>query len=66
VLDLIARRRSLSVEEVVESFGVSAATARRDLDDLAAQQWIIRTRGGAIAHTVTYDLQLRYKSGQRT
>lgn len=66
MLELIAARRSLSVEDVVESFGVSAATVRRDLDDLAAQQLITRTRGGAIAHTVAYDLPLRYKSGRRS
>lgn len=66
VLELIARRRTLRVEDVVEHFGVSAATVRRDLDDLAAQQLITRTRGGAVAHTVAYDLPLRYKTARQS
>jgi DeoR family transcriptional regulator, aga operon transcriptional repressor len=41
---------------------VSAATVRRDLDDLAAQQMLTRIRGGAVARGVTYDLPLRYKT----
>lgn len=66
VLELVAEHGSLSVEEVVEAFEVSAATARRDLDDLAAQQLITRTRGGAVAHMVTYDLPLRYKASRQS
>lgn len=66
VLELVAQRGSLSVDDLIDTFGVSAATARRDLDDLSAQQLITRTRGGAIAHTVTYDLPLRYKGGRQT
>lgn len=62
VLDLLVTRGSLSVEAIAEQFGVSAATVRRDLLDLAGQQLIARTRGGAVAHVVSYDLPLRYKS----
>lgn len=65
VVELVARRGSLSVEDVADAFEVSAATARRDLDDLAGQQLITRTRGGAVAHTVTYDLPMRYKSSRQ-
>lgn len=65
VLELVAQRGSLSVEDVVSAFDVSAATARRDLDDLSAQQLVTRTRGGAVAHTVTYDLPMRYKSSRQ-
>lgn len=62
VLDLLVARGSLSVETIADEFDVSAATVRRDLDDLASQQLIARTRGGAVAHVVSYDLPLRYKS----
>jgi DeoR family transcriptional regulator, aga operon transcriptional repressor len=62
VLDLLVARGSLSVEAIAEEFGISAAPVRRDLDDLASQQLIARTRGGAVAHVVSYDLPLRYKS----
>ncbi|MBN9620990.1 MAG: DeoR/GlpR transcriptional regulator [Actinobacteria bacterium] len=65
VVELVVSRGTLSVDEVSDVFEVSAATARRDLDDLAAQQLITRTRGGAVAHTVSYDLPLRYKSSRR-
>lgn len=65
VLELVAGRGSLRVEDLVESFAISGATARRDLDDLAAQQLITRTRGGAVAHTVNYDLPLRYKTSRQ-
>ena len=43
---------------------VSAATIRRDFDQLAEQQMLIRTRGGAVAHGVSYDLPLRYKTAR--
>lgn len=62
IIELVGERGSVSVEDVVQASGVSAATARRDLDELADQQLVMRTRGGAVAHTVTYDLPLRYKS----
>lgn len=61
ILDMLAERQQLSVEEIVSTLGVSPATARRDLDSLAEQQLITRTRGGAIAHAAAYDLPLRYR-----
>lgn len=66
LLTLIARRGSVTVDDVISAFDVSPATARRDLDDLAAQRLIARTRGGAVAHTVAYDLPLRYKSSRQS
>ncbi len=65
MVELIADRRRLSVGDVVGGFDVSAATARRDLNELAEQQLVQRTRGGAVAHTVSYDLPLRYKGGRQ-
>ncbi len=65
LLSLLARSGRLSVEEAAAELGVSAATIRRDFDQLAQQQMLTRTRGGAVAHTVTYDLPLRYKSARR-
>ena len=41
---------------------MSAATIRRDFDELASQQMLTRIRGGAVAQAVNYDLPLRYKS----
>ena len=47
-----------------ERLDVSQATIRRDFDQLAQQQMITRTRGGAVANGVSYDLPLRYKTRQ--
>jgi len=61
VLDLLAETGQVEVEDIVTTLNVSAATARRDLDALASQQMLTRTRGGAIGQSVAYDLPLRYK-----
>lgn len=64
VLDLLADGGQVEVEQIVDQLGVSPATARRDLDALASQQLLTRTRGGAVAHSVAYDLPIRYKNQQ--
>ncbi len=64
LLSLLASRGRLNVEEAAAELDVSTATIRRDFDQLARQQMLTRTRGGAVAHTVTYDLPLRYKSAR--
>ena len=61
VLDLLAETGRIEVGDVVRRLGVSPATIRRDLDALARQQLLTRTRGGAVTHSVAYDLPLRYK-----
>jgi len=62
LLELLAADGQVTVEKAAQELGVSAATVRRDFDDLAAQQMLTRIRGGAVAQAVTYDLPLRYKS----
>src|ERR1700691_4727766 len=62
LLELLAAEGQLQVEEGAKALGVSEATVRRDLDELARQQMLTRIRGGAVAQGVTYDLPLRYKS----
>lgn len=64
VLDLLAESGQVEVEAIVDRLDVSPATARRDLDALAQQQLLTRTRGGAVAHSVAYDLPIRYKNQQ--
>jgi DeoR/GlpR family transcriptional regulator of sugar metabolism len=51
ILQLIARNQRISVTEVCETFEVSEATARRDLETLAGQGKVQRVHGGAIALT---------------
>ncbi|GAA0895700.1 DeoR/GlpR family DNA-binding transcription regulator [Streptomyces asiaticus] len=65
LLDLLARDGTIDVEEAAAELAVSAATIRRDLDELAQQQMLTRTRGGAVAHNLSYDLPLRYKTARR-
>ena len=60
VLDLLAGSGQVEVDDIITQLGVSAATARRDLDTLAEQQLLTRTRGGAIGQSVAYDLPARY------
>lgn len=64
VLALLAETGHVEVEQIVEKLGVSPATVRRDLDALAEQQLLTRTRGGAASQSVAYDLPLRYKNLQ--
>jgi DeoR family transcriptional regulator of aga operon len=64
LLELLAERGQLQVDEIVEALEVSPATARRDLDTLAEQRLLARTRGGALSLEVAYDLPIRYKSEQ--
>jgi len=62
LLELLASNGQMQVEDAAKALGGSAATGRRDIDELASQQMLTRIRGGAIAQGVTYDLPLRYKS----
>src|SRR5665647_3917387 len=48
VLELLAVTGQLEVEDIITTLGVSAATARRDLDALASQQLLTRTRGARL------------------
>lgn len=65
LLELLAARGHVEVDELSAELGVSEATIRRDLDHLAHQQLLTRTRGGAVVQQVAYDLPLRYKAARR-
>ncbi|MFJ4717434.1 DeoR/GlpR family DNA-binding transcription regulator [Streptomyces sp. NPDC088785] len=64
LLELLVERGRLDVEDAAGELGVSAATIRRDFDQLAEQQMLVRTRGGAVVHGVSYELPLRYKTAR--
>ncbi|MCC9178437.1 DeoR/GlpR family DNA-binding transcription regulator [Arthrobacter sp. zg-Y750] len=66
ILDLLAARGHVQVEDVMAELKVSPATARRDLDTLAAQRLLTRTRGGATMEAVAYDLPTRYTRDDHT
>lgn len=64
LLDLLAERGMLDVDDTAHELDVSPATIRRDLDALASQQLLTRTHGGAVPNATAYDLPLRYKSAK--
>lgn len=64
LLELLTATGRLEVEEAAATLDVSPATIRRDLDELAEQRLLVRTRGGAVPHGVSYELPLRYKSSR--
>ena len=64
LLEILTESGRVSVEDAAEKLDVSQATIRRDFDQLAQQQMITRTRGGAVANGVSYDLPLRYKTAK--
>ena len=65
LLDEMAAHGHVDVDEMAQRLGVSASTVRRDLNQLTEQQLVTRTRGGAVAAGVSYDLPLRYKASRR-
>ncbi|HEY3471634.1 MAG TPA: DeoR/GlpR family DNA-binding transcription regulator [Amycolatopsis sp.] len=65
LLDMVGQREKIDVEESAEELDVSPATIRRDLDHLAGRQLLTRTRGGAVAGNVAYDLPLRHKAARK-
>lgn len=65
LLEILAHSGSIDVEGAATELEVSTATIRRDLDELGQQQMLVRTRGGAVSHSVSYDLPLRYKAGRQ-
>ncbi|AXB42675.1 DeoR/GlpR family DNA-binding transcription regulator [Amycolatopsis albispora] len=64
LLDMIGQRDKIDVDETAAELDVSPATIRRDLDHLAERQLLTRTRGGAVASNVAYDLPLRHKAAR--
>jgi DeoR/GlpR family transcriptional regulator of sugar metabolism len=60
---MIQRRKRLDVNDLVERFGTSAVTIRKDLDSLQARGILQRTHGGAVLaedveKTITVDTKL--------
>ncbi len=65
LLDEMAAHGHVDVEQMAGRLQVSASTVRRDLNQLTEQQLVTRTRGGAVAAGVSYDLPLRYKASRQ-
>ncbi|MFB6959246.1 DeoR/GlpR family DNA-binding transcription regulator [Streptomyces sp. NPDC056309] len=65
LLEVLGNQGNISVTEAAERLGCSSATIRRDMDELARQSLLTRTRGGAVVSSVAYDLPLRYKTARK-
>ncbi|MFD4256794.1 DeoR/GlpR family DNA-binding transcription regulator [Streptomyces sp. NPDC058534] len=65
LLEMLSNEGHVDVLDAAERLGCSAATIRRDLDELARQNLLTRTRGGAVVSSVAYDLPLRYKVARK-
>lgn len=65
LLEILGKEGRIDVTDAAERLGVSTATVRRDMNELAGQQMLTRTRGGAVLSAVAYDLPLRYKTARR-
>lgn len=62
ILERLANGGSVAVGDLADELQVSPGTIRRDLAVLAQQRLLARTHGGAVAHSVSYELPLRYKT----
>lgn len=66
ILEQLVGNGSASVDELAGLLGVSGATVRRDLRQLADQHLLVRTHGGAAVEAVSYELPMRYRSGRHS
>ncbi len=62
ILGMVVEEGTVHIDDIIKRLNISAATARRDLDLLANQQLVTRTRGGASANPTSSELPLRYRT----
>jgi len=64
IRELIGDQGRTTIAEIVEQFGVSAVTARNDLDALASMGAVVRSHGGAVrCQEATHDYPVNFKAG---
>ncbi|HVP18087.1 MAG TPA: DeoR/GlpR family DNA-binding transcription regulator [Spirochaetia bacterium] len=51
IVEIVSRKRAVTITELAEAFPVSPVTLRRDLDRLAGENLIERVHGGAMARS---------------
>ncbi|WP_285595538.1 DeoR/GlpR family DNA-binding transcription regulator [Kineosporia sp. NBRC 101731] len=64
ILDRVRADGNVDVTELTASLGVSGATVRRDLQSLAENRMLVRTRGGAMSNDVGDELPSRIKASR--
>ena len=65
IADLIAQQRTVSNAELMERFGISIETVRRDLDYLEQQGVLRKVYGGAVVN-ISLNSEPEYASRART
>jgi DeoR family transcriptional regulator, aga operon transcriptional repressor len=65
IMSALSAEGSIDVTTLAVQLNVSAASIRRDLDLLEQQRLLRRTHGGAVAQGISYELPVRYRSGQQ-
>jgi DeoR/GlpR family transcriptional regulator of sugar metabolism len=70
IMEMIGRERRVHTSELARRFGVSMVTARHDLDLLAGQGLLVRTRGAALAPggpgaEAEFDVRLRKQQPEK-
>jgi DeoR family transcriptional regulator of aga operon len=66
ILEVVSRDGTSSVETLAKMLATSPSTVRRDLHELEQHRLLTRTRGGAVAQGVTYELPLRYRTARHS
>ncbi len=65
ILEMLDRQGRVVISDLSRHFGVSAVTARADINALSERDLLVRSHGGAIRkHTVTVDYPLDVKESQ--
>ncbi len=62
ILDIVSSRRAARLEDLGNALGVSVATARRDVDELASRGLLRRVHGGAVAVAVQREPHFEVKA----
>lgn len=69
VLRLLDGQGRVSIADLIERFGVSAVTIRKDLESLERRRLLRRVRGGAVPHEAAdegaFDLRLRHSEAAK-
>src|SRR3974390_339137 len=64
ILDIVGARRAARLEDLSHALGVSTATVRRDVDELAAQGLLRRAHGGAVASGRSAEPHFEFKAAE--
>ncbi|MHB8062497.1 MAG: DeoR/GlpR family DNA-binding transcription regulator [Ruminiclostridium sp.] len=62
ILHYVNKRKKANIAELVSEFGVSKVTIRRDIDELARKELVVKTHGGVISLRNKFSYEIPYAS----